>query len=161
MAEVLTTELSFGRYKYGYGTDGSSIRKLIWIEDAVLLDTQTITVGNFGSVPNVARGVEPGVFGSIVDGVSDIYSANILGLEWIQNGGVGTDFIQLTINGVQTNIGWTTMSISGPNGVFNYSRASATFSNPNPTSWGWENLGFTEPNNPFGAVASNVIVTFY
>jgi hypothetical protein len=33
MAEILTEELSFGRYKYGYGTDGTQIRKFIWIDE--------------------------------------------------------------------------------------------------------------------------------
>lgn len=37
MAEVLTEELSFGRYRYGYGTEGAQVRKLIWLYDPNLL----------------------------------------------------------------------------------------------------------------------------
>lgn len=33
MAEILTEQLAFGRYKYGTGTEGTQTRKLIWISD--------------------------------------------------------------------------------------------------------------------------------
>lgn len=35
MVEVLTEQLSFGRYSYGIGTEGSNVRKLLWLNDLI------------------------------------------------------------------------------------------------------------------------------
>lgn len=156
-----TAELTFGQYQYGTQTESPNIEyKTIQIGSSVL-DTQNIITDGFGSAPNRGRGWFSGA-GSIVPGTSAIYSgAAITVLDWEEQGGAGGDSVYLTIAGIQVNAGWTTMRISGPNGVLDLLRSAATFSNPVDSTWSWDNLGIPFASNPFGDIGASVTVSFY
>ena len=119
-----------------------------------LLDTQTVTVGVFGSVPNRLRGYGGGFLGSIVDGTSNIYAgAAINNIEFVEDGsGAGAGYYYLAITGA-ANSGWTSMVI----GTDTLLRANGTYSS-GTWSWSGYNIGTQQFGNTAGAV---VPVYFY
>lgn len=114
------------------------------------LDSQVVTVGYASDPTFYSYGSEPGYYGSISDGTSNIYSgASILALNYFYYYGnelVPTfDSVIFIVSGNSPNSGWSTMSING----INFSRSGATYyydSGQNKTSWYWNTPGL----NPFG-----------
>jgi hypothetical protein len=117
------------------------------------LDTQTVTNGGGGVLPDRTRGFITGTMGSIADGTSNIYSgAAIRRLDFDENGGAPLTIFEVT--GVVANSGWTTMQM-GAGTIF--SRAAATFSTAGGNSrWTWNGGVITD----FGGVGANVVATF-
>jgi hypothetical protein len=115
---------------------------------SAILDTQTVTVGALYSKFGSNFGYYSGSYGSISDGTFNPKGgATIIELDYSDFG-----FVAFTLNGTQTNAGWTTMNIAGTT----YSRASATFSSGGTTSWTWGSA-----TNPFGTtVGATKVVTF-
>lgn len=103
------------------------------------LDTQTVTVGEYIDKLNIYYGYSSSlIFGSISDGTFNPKGgATILSLYY----NASTGYLFFELNGVQTNAGWTTMTIDGTA----FTRASATFSNSGTTSWTW-----ATGTSPFG-----------
>lgn len=90
---------------------------------SVVLDTQTVTSGAGGTVPDRRRGFATGQLGSIADGTSNIYGGGaITEFYWNENGGLGAQYI-LSITGA-ANSGWTQVTIDGSKVL---TRASASF----------------------------------
>lgn len=116
------------------------------------LDTQTITTGTDGTAffSNRERGFRLGVFGSLSDGVSYIYSLEITDLYYYEGGGSGASY-KLVIPG-STNGGWTTLTI----GSTSLSRAAATFTGD---TWTWA-TAHTVANQAFGSENSIQVVFF-
>lgn len=112
-----------------------------------ILDTQTVTVGNFDDGLTISLWGYGGVLaGSINDGTSNIYSgASISGLYWSSNATAPPfplNAVWFTVGSLVSNSGWTTMSINGSN--FNRSSANYTQTDTS-TSWQW-----ATDTNPFG-----------
>ena len=121
-------------------------------------DTQTVTAGISGSIPDRLRGYRSvPALGSITDGTSNLYAgATVLDLYHDEGGGAPGDSVIFSVNGVQSNSGWTTMSIvAGTPSSLN--RASAIFSTSGGiTTWIWTNPG----GNPFGTSGTVRTVNF-
>lgn len=118
------------------------------------LDTQTVTTGLSGTIPERLRGYDSSpALGSISDGTSNLYSgATILELYHDED----IDSVIFKVNGVQANSGWTTLTISGGAGV-SLLRASASFSTAGSVStWTWASAG----GNPFGGSGTTITAIF-
>lgn len=117
------------------------------------LDTQTVTVGGSGTpaLGNRRRGFIISAIGSVSDGTSNLYSGAAI-RELAAEETSGFDVI-LTITGVQSNSGWTSMNVGG-NHVL--TRASASFATGGGNStWTWSGAG-----NLFGGPGATVVVGF-
>jgi hypothetical protein len=117
------------------------------------LDTQTVTVGGSGTIPDdsLIRGFSvPLTYGSISDGTSNIYGgAAITALFYDMSAGG----ITMSITGTLANSGWTTLTIKST--VLN--RADAFFSVSGGVSyWFWASGGTTT----FGSLGTNATCTF-
>lgn len=117
------------------------------------LDTQTVTTGASGSVPNRLRGYSSfAPTGSIVDGTSNVAgNLTIDELVWDEFGGGGSQVYRLTITGA-SNSGFTTLTI----GSTVLTRTSATFGSG---IWSWVTAD-TVGTQSFGA-ASNVVPCYF
>ncbi len=116
-----------------------------------VLDTQTVTVGGTGTIPDRLRGYTSGL-GSIVDGTSNIYGGATVQTIWYEeNGSSGNQIYKLSINGA-TNSGWTTLTI----GSKALNRVDATFATGN---WTWPTADLLS-NQAFGFIGSVVVCTF-
>lgn len=105
-----------------------------------ILDTQTVTVGNFddGLTVSLWGYVSTLGTGSISDGTSNIYSgASIAFIYWVTDGSQPPfpyQAVQFGIDGIYSNSGWTTMTINGTN----FNRTSAIFTQTGTqTYWAW------------------------
>lgn len=118
------------------------------------LDTQTITTGAIGAAidQDRERGFQASVFGSIVDGTSDIYGGATIGyFKWVENGGL--PYYALYIGGA-TNSGWTQVDIGG---VKTLTRASAGFNAAGIWSW---NTTDSAVGQAFGSAGSTIVCVF-
>lgn len=117
------------------------------------LDQQTVTVGNFSFKGAIYYGYTAS-WGSISDGTFNVKSGAVIrALQWgNSSNSIG---IQLLLEGVHANSGWTTMNIAGTN----YTRTAMTFSTDtsnNSTTW-----TYSTSTNPFGTtVGATKVVTF-
>jgi hypothetical protein len=99
-----------------------------------------LTVGNSGVT---SYGFSNGSYGSLTPG--EFLDANITRLDWTTS-----NTLQLGIDAVVANSGWTSISINGNV----YQRSSATFTNPTGSSaWSWSGV----TTNPFGTTAGVII----
>ncbi len=116
---------------------------------AAALDTQNMTTGQSGVLPDRQRGFISGSLGGLSDGTSNIYSgAAILDLHHDETAGT----VLLKIAGVVANSGWTNLVV---NGVPQLLRASATFTTPGGNSlWTWTSV------NLFGGSGATPVITF-
>lgn len=129
----------------------SGIQMALLGTGSAVLDTQTVTVGGTGTLPNRLRGYTSGL-GSIVDGTSNIYGGATVQTIWYdENGGSGAQIYKLSINGA-TNSGWTTLTI----GSKALNRVDATFATGN---WTWPTADLLNAQ-AFGAIGSVVVCTF-
>lgn len=121
------------------------------------LDTQSVTTGGSGTagLQNRIRGytASPSV-GSITDGSSNIPSGGSVDVLCYDEGSGGSATYVLAIAGNPT--GWTSMTITGPNGSVTLTRGSATFAS---NQWAWTTAD-TIPTQKFGPVSSAVTVDF-
>lgn len=114
----------------------------------VILDTQTVTTGTLGTLPNRFRGFSVSSFGSITDGTSNIYSGGaIQQLYWDES---AATYVLGIVGSV--NSGWDSVII----GAKRFNRSSASFAT---NTWTW-----TTPDGilaqEFGAASSVITVTF-
>jgi hypothetical protein len=115
----------------------TGITALFLANKSSALDTQTVTTGASGVLPDRYRGFiaySPAI-GSIVDGTSNIYGgASIYQIVFSENGG-NIRLYQLTIPGA-TNTGWSTLTIDGTKVL---TRTAANFDGTSGT-WTWVTL---------------------
>lgn len=139
---------------------------------AGFLDTQTITSGSAstGTDPYFNwygyKGTGSPTFGSISDGTSNIYAgAAIDGIYFYEAGSVNPPgpgfydrYIALVINGVQSNSGWTTMTI----GSTAFTRSTASFSTSGGVSTWTFGLNIPDPfaSGSPGPFSPTTIVTW-
>lgn len=95
------------------------------------LDVQTLTVGVVGAYEARKFGFQQSVMGGISDGTSNIYGGAAILALYSDEADLS---LNLQINGVQANSGWTTMRVLGQT----YRRVDASFSTAGGfTSWFW------------------------
>ncbi len=122
------------------------------------LDTQMVTTGGAGSagLQNRQRGYSSSIpLGSISDGTSNIYAGAPVDDAYYDEGSGGGASYVLVITGA-ANSGWTTMTISGPNGSVALSRASATYTTG---VWTWTTSDAI-PTQKFGPSTSAITIDF-
>jgi hypothetical protein len=114
-----------------------------------ILDTQTVTCGVLGTVPDRQRGYLSGSYGSVTDGTSNLYGgATVIALRHDET----NSQLVFTVNGSQANSGWTKLTVNGTD----FARTGAAFAAGATTSWTWSGVG----TNPFGAGGTVRSVTF-
>ena len=112
------------------------------------IDTQSITVGSYVSAPYTIYGYQKSMCGSISDGVSDIFSREIIQIRWINL----TGQLLFTLASIATNSGFSKMVV----GSTSFDRTAASYSTSGSMStWTWG-----APSNPFSAVGSVTSVGF-
>lgn len=119
----------------------------------MVADTQTVTVGIFstGGGFGTGYGFLSGSGGSVSDGTFNPKGGAAITALYF-NTIAGSTTIVFTLNGSQTNDGWTTMTVSG----ITYDRASASYTSGTSTSWVWSTA-----TNPFGTtVGATVVASF-
>lgn len=114
-------------------------------------ELQAMVVGTFydgtAYIPSTSWGFGltfGGGFGTLTDGTLGVSGNTTISLlNW--NSIISS--VQLSLNGLVANSGWTTMTVNG----VALSRASATyFQDTNQNTTTWQFGSFTEANNPFG-----------
>lgn len=113
------------------------------------LDTQTVTAGLFGTIPDRDRGFIAGSLGSCADATSNLYSGAAI-TELYHN--ETNSWVLFKVTGIVANSGWTDMVVNGTTFV----RASASFSASGGSSqWVWSGA-----SNPFGGAGTVRTVAF-
>lgn len=123
------------------------------------LDTQSVTTGAAGTAgaQDRVRGYDSNIpTGAISDGTSNIYSGTAVTVLCYYEGGGASAEYQLEIPGA-ANSGWTSMTITGPNGTKVLNRASATSFAAG--FWRWSTVD-TIPNQAFGPTSSAITIDF-
>lgn len=133
-------------------SSGAAMDFADWYGASGSLDTQVVTVER-KTVYFLARAGayvgSPFNLGSITDGTCDFKSnATVKGIMWSnQDGG----YLQFILDGVQSNSGFTTMTVNGTS----YSRSSAVFSSSSTSTWKWSGVP-----DPFTANGTTTTVTW-
>ena len=131
-----------------------------WYGASSSSDSQTVTVGNNGTVYGFVIAGHSSSFGSISDGTSNLYNgATINRLTWASTSILGgtAHFAIFELAGTRANSGWTSMTV----GSTTLSRTSASFTQDNSgpssaarTLWVWNTT------NLVGATSGTQVVTW-